>query len=58
MVYKIIDPHNYLLMMLDVKMLRGLFEHTRFKPADIRTSQGNVPNLTQLREIIHIGMKV
>ena len=26
-VYKIIDLHNYLLMMLDGKILRGLFEH-------------------------------
>ena len=24
-IYEIIDPHNYLLMMLDVKILRGLF---------------------------------
>ena len=26
-VYKIIDPHNYLLMTLDSKILRGLFEN-------------------------------
>ena len=26
-VYEIIDPHNYLLMMLDGKILRGIFEH-------------------------------
>ena len=26
MIYKIIDPHNYLLMTLDGKILRGLFE--------------------------------
>ena len=37
-VYKIIDPHNYLLMTLDSKILRGLFEHERLKPASIRTS--------------------
>ena len=24
-IYKIIDPHNYLLMTLDCKILRGLF---------------------------------
>ena len=28
-VYKIIVPHNYLLMMLDGKFLRGLFKHER-----------------------------
>ena len=26
-IYQIIDPHNYLLMTLDGKILRGLFEH-------------------------------
>ena len=26
-IYKIIDPHNYLLMTLDGKSLRGLFKH-------------------------------
>ena len=41
-IYKIIDPHIYLLMTLDGRMLRGLFEHERLKPANIRTSQGNI----------------
>ena len=36
------DPHNYLLMTLDGKILRGFFIHERLKPATIRTSQGNV----------------
>ena len=44
-IYKIIDPHNYLLMILDGRILRGLFEHERLKHANIRTSQGNVQNL-------------
>ena len=35
-VYKIIDPHNYLLMTFDGKLFRGLFEHERIKPAVIR----------------------
>ena len=48
-VYKIIDLHNYLLMMLDGKLLRGLFEHERIKPAIIRTSEGNVTNLAHLK---------
>ena len=41
-VYKIIDPHNYLLMMLDGKILRGVFEHERLKPTIMRTNQGNL----------------
>ena len=48
-VYKIVDPHNYLLMMLDGIMLKGIFEHERLKPAIIRTNQGNVQNLAELR---------
>ena len=43
-VYKIIEPHHYLLMLLDGKLLRGLFKHERLKPAILRTSEGNVTN--------------
>ena len=57
-IYKIIDLHNYLLMTLDGKILRGLFEHERLKPANIRTSQGNVQNLTQLKQIMNAGLKI
>ena len=39
MIYKIIDSHNYLIMMLDGKILRGIFEHERLKPTVIRTNQ-------------------
>ena len=34
-IYEIIDPHNYLLMTLDGKILRGLFEHERLKPSPL-----------------------
>ena len=30
-IYKIIDPHNYLLMPLDGRKLRGLFKHKDIK---------------------------
>ena len=43
-VYKIIDPHNYLIMTLDGNIPRGIFEHKRLKPTIIRTNQGNVQN--------------
>ena len=56
--YKIINPHNYLLMTLHGKILRGLFEYERLKPANIRTSQGNVHNLAQLKQIINVGLKI
>ena len=57
-VYKIIHPHNYSLITLDGKILRGLFEHERLKPAIIRTSQGNVCNIPQLKQVVNIGMMV
>ena len=31
--YQIMDPDNYLLMTLDGKILRSLFEHEKLKPA-------------------------
>ena len=39
---KIVDPHNYLLMTMDGKLLRGVFEHERLKPTMLKTDQGNV----------------
>ena len=56
-IYKIIDPHNYLLMTLDGKIMRGLFEHERLKPTNIGTSQGNVQNLAQLKQVMNAGLK-
>ena len=56
-IYKIKDPHNYLLMTLDGKILRGIFEHERLKPANIRTSEGNVCNLAQIKQIIKVGLQ-
>ena len=57
-VYKIVDPHNYLFMTLNGKLLQGIFEHERIKPAVIRTSEGNVTNLVYLKQIISVGMLV
>ena len=55
-IYKIIDLYNYLFMILDGKILRGLFEHERLKPAMLRTSKGNVSNLSQLKQVINVGL--
>ena len=57
-IYKIIDLHNYLLMTLDGKILRGLFERERLKPANRWTSQENVQNLAQLKQVINAGHKI
>ena len=55
-IYNIIDPHNYILMTLDGKILRGLFEHKRLKPVMLRKSKGNVGNLSQLKQVINIEL--
>ena len=55
-IYKIIDPHNYLIMTLDGKILRRLFEHERSKPAMLRTSERYVSNLSQLKQVINVGL--
>ena len=51
-VYKIVDPHNYLLITLDGKLLTGLFKHDRLKPAVIGTNQGNVTTLSKLKQVM------
>ena len=53
-VYKIVDPHNYLLMTIDGKLLRGLFEHERLKPAVIRMDKGNVSTLSALKRVMNL----
>ena len=55
-IYKIVDSHNYLIITLDGKLLRGLFEHERLKPVMIRTNQGNVTNSSKLRQIMALGL--
>ena len=57
-IYKIIDPHKYLLMTLDRVMLRGIFEHERLKPAIIRTNQVNVNNLAELKQVMNTELKL
>ena len=57
-IYKIIDPHNYLLMILDGVMLRGIFEHKRLKAIVIRTNQGDVQNLAELKQILNMELKL
>ena len=38
--------------------LRGIFEHERLKPTIIRTSQGNVQNITELKQIMNTELKL
>ena len=57
-VYKIVDPHNYLLMTLDGIILKGIFEYERLKPAIIRANHGNVQNLAELRQVMNTDLKL
>ena len=57
-IYEIIDPHKYVLMTLDGNILRAIFKHERLKPAIISTSQGNVQNLAELRQIMNTNLKL
>ena len=57
-IYKIIDPHNHLLMTLDGVMLRGIFEHERLKPTFVRTNQGNINNLAELKQVMNTELKL
>ena len=45
-------------MTLDGKILSGLFEHERLKPANRRTSQENVQILAQLKQVMNAGLKI
>ena len=57
-VYKIVDPHNYLLMTLDGIILKGIFEYKRLKPTIIRTNHRNVQNLAKLRQVMNTDLKL
>ena len=55
-IYKITDPHNYLLITIEGKLLRGLYEHDQLKPVVLRTNQRNVTSLSKLRQVMTLGL--
>ena len=54
-IYKIIDS-QYLLMTWDSKILRVQFEHERLKPAMLKINEGNINDLSQLKQVINVGL--
>ena len=54
MIFKIVDPHNYLLITIEGQLLRGLFEHERLKPAMIKTGKVNVTTLPALKRVMNL----
>ena len=53
-IYKIVDTHSYLLMTMDRRLLREVFEHERLKPVVLKTDQGNVSTLPALKRVINL----
>ena len=43
-------------MTLDSKVLRGLFQHERLKLAMLRKCEGSISNLSQLKQVINVGL--
>ena len=45
-------------MTLEGVMLRGIFEHERLKPTVVRTYQGNINNLAELKQVMNTEIKL
>jgi hypothetical protein len=57
-IYKAVSPNQFLLMSLDGIVYPHLIEETRIKAGYIRTTQGNVSTLADLKQIIRSGFKI
>ena len=55
-IYKIVDPHNYLLMTIEGQLIRGLFEHERLKSATLPIDRGNVKTLLELKRVMNLAI--
>ena len=55
-IYKIVDPHYYLLMTIEGQPMRGLFEHERLKPATLPVDRGNVKTLLELKRVLNLAI--
>ena len=45
-------------MTIDGKIIRGLIEHERLKPAVIKTGKGNVTTLTALKQVMNSAISL
>ena len=55
-IYKIVDPHNYLLMTIEGQLMRRLFEHERLKPATLPMDRGIVKTLSELKRVMNLAI--
>ena len=57
-IFKAVQPNQFLLMSLDGQIYPHLIEETRLKPGTIWTSKGNVTTLDELRQTLSTGLKI
>ena len=57
-VYKIVDPHNYLLMTIEGQLMRGFFEHERLKAVILHTERVIGRTLLELKKIMNLEITV
>ena len=57
-IYKIVDPHNYLPMDIEGQLMKGLFENERLKPAILHMDRGNVRTLLKLKKVVNLQITV
>ena len=57
-IFRILSNKQFLLMTLNGRILLRVIEFERIKAACIRTSQGNVYTLAQLRQVLNAGIKL
>ena len=57
-ILKLLSNKQFILMTLNGRIIPRVIEFERIKPAIIRTSQGNVHNLVQLRQVLSAGIKL
>ena len=57
-IFKAVEPNQFLLMSLDGQIYASLIEETRLKPGTISTSKGNVTTLVELRQALSTGLKI
>ena len=55
-IWKCVIPTQFILMSLDGKLYPYLIEENRIKPGIIRTTKGNVNNMSNLRQIVRSGL--
>ena len=57
-IFKAVEPNQFLLLLLDGQIYPHLIEETRLKPGTIWTSKGYVATLVELRQALNTGLKV